>query len=74
MQVEYGGLLLFQTYKKNVYGFMNDMTESELKNAEGFTYSNLLKRDRRRWVYAGESISWYLAGWAKGQIALSRFV
>ncbi|XP_023948671.1 calumenin-B [Bicyclus anynana] len=44
--------ITWETYRKNVYGFMNDMTENELRNNEGFTYSNLLKRDRRRWVYA----------------------
>lgn len=48
--------LKFQTYRKNVYGFMDEMDEKELKhpNSEGFTYSNLLKRDRRRWTYAGK--------------------
>ncbi|XP_028025995.1 calumenin [Bombyx mandarina] len=44
----------WEAYRKNVYGFMDDMDEKELKapNSEGFTYSNLQKRDRRRWTYA----------------------
>ncbi|XP_014356875.2 calumenin-B [Papilio machaon] len=47
-------LLPWEAYRKNVYGFMDEMDERELKspNSEGFTYSNLLKRDRRRWHYA----------------------
>ncbi|CAK1578827.1 unnamed protein product [Parnassius mnemosyne] len=47
-------LLPWETYRKNVYGFMDDMNEKELNApySEGFTYSNLLKRDRRRWHYA----------------------
>lgn len=34
---------------------MDEMDAKELKmpNSEGFTYNNLLKRDRRRWTYAG---------------------
>ncbi|KAI8440580.1 hypothetical protein MSG28_001810 [Choristoneura fumiferana] len=44
----------WETYRKNVYGFMDDMSQADLQapNSEGFTYSNLLKRDRRRWTYA----------------------
>lgn len=44
----------WETYRKNVYGFMDEMDQKELNspNSEGFTYSNLLKRDRRRWAYA----------------------
>lgn len=44
----------WEAYRKNVYGFMDEMDPKELKtpNSEGFTYSNLLKRDRRRWTYA----------------------
>ncbi|XP_050362663.1 calumenin-B [Nymphalis io] len=45
-------LITWETYRKNVYGFMEGMSESDLKNNEGFTYTNLLKRDRRRWHYA----------------------
>lgn len=35
---------------------MDEMSQADLQapNSEGFTYSNLLKRDRRRWTYAGE--------------------
>ncbi|XP_061706236.1 calumenin-B [Cydia pomonella] len=44
----------WETYQKNVYGFMEEMSPAELSvpNSEGFTYSNLRKRDRRRWTYA----------------------
>ncbi|KAJ8727216.1 hypothetical protein PYW08_015613 [Mythimna loreyi] len=44
----------WEVYRKNVYGFMDEMDPKELKmpNSEGFTYTNLLKRDRRRWTYA----------------------
>ncbi|CAH2063160.1 unnamed protein product, partial [Iphiclides podalirius] len=51
---ENNDLIPWETYRKNVYGFMDEMDEKEFKapNSEGFTYSNLLKRDRRRWVYA----------------------
>ncbi|XP_072941475.1 calumenin-B [Epargyreus clarus] len=44
----------WESYRKNVYGFMEEMTDNELKapNSEGFTYSSLRKRDRRRWHYA----------------------
>lgn len=46
--------IAWETYRKNVYGFMDEMNDNDLKhpNSEGFTYSNLLKRDRRRWTYA----------------------
>lgn len=47
-------LLPWETYRKNVYGFMDDMEPKELRapDSEGLTYANLLKRDRRRWNYA----------------------
>ncbi|XP_038213416.1 calumenin-B [Zerene cesonia] len=46
-------VVTWEVYRKNVYGFMDEMSPNELKaNTEGFTYSNLLKRDRRRWHYA----------------------
>ncbi|XP_013140701.1 PREDICTED: calumenin-B [Papilio polytes] len=47
-------VLPWETYRKNVYSFMDEMDQRELKtpNSEGFTYANLLKRDRRRWHYA----------------------
>lgn len=46
----------WETYRKNVYGFMDEMDPKELRtpNSEGLTYTNLLKRDRRRWTYADE--------------------
>ncbi|XP_026326654.1 calumenin-B [Hyposmocoma kahamanoa] len=48
--------LPWETYRKNVYGFMEEMDPKELTtpNSEGFTYSNLLKRDRRRWHHADQ--------------------
>ncbi|KAJ2950547.1 hypothetical protein O0L34_g8794 [Tuta absoluta] len=44
----------WETYRKNVYGFMDEMDQKEMQepNSEGFTYANLLKRDRRRWTHA----------------------
>ncbi|GBP79596.1 Calumenin [Eumeta japonica] len=44
----------WETYRKNVYGFMDGMDEKELQSDsnEAYTYSNLLKRDRRRWHHA----------------------
>ncbi|VVC98994.1 unnamed protein product [Leptidea sinapis] len=45
-------LISWENYKKDVYGFMDEMTDSEKKSKEGATYKNLLKRDRRRWQYA----------------------
>ncbi|XP_026747483.1 calumenin-B [Trichoplusia ni] len=49
----------WETYRKNVYGFMDEMDDKELKmpNSEGFTYKNLLKRDRRRWTYADADLN-----------------
>ncbi|KAG6458346.1 hypothetical protein O3G_MSEX010816, partial [Manduca sexta] len=46
--------LAWEDYKKNVYGFMDEMSEKEKNtpNSEGFAYASLLKRDRRRWHYA----------------------
>lgn len=38
-------------YKKMVYGFLDNMDASEIdKDDEGFSYKNMLKRDRRRWT------------------------
>ncbi|XP_059059513.1 calumenin-B [Achroia grisella] len=47
-------LITWDAYRKNVYGFMDDMDPKDYKSpeSEGFTYSALLKRDRRRWHYA----------------------
>ncbi|XP_049888194.1 calumenin-B [Pectinophora gossypiella] len=48
------GEIPWETYRKNVYGFMDDMDQSDMNepNSEGYTYANLLKRDRRRWTQA----------------------
>lgn len=44
----------WETYRKNVYGFMDEMNAKDLStpNSEGFTYTTLMKRDRRRWAHA----------------------
>lgn len=45
--------LAWDTYQKLVYGFLDTMDAAELeKNAEGFSYKNMMKRDRRRWATA----------------------
>ncbi|GLH05521.1 Supercoiling factor [Gryllus bimaculatus] len=45
--------ITWDDYKKTVYSFMDDMDTNELeKNEEGFSYQNMLKRDRRRWSVA----------------------
>ncbi|PSN37652.1 Calumenin [Blattella germanica] len=47
--------LTWDEYKKMVYGFMDDMDPSELeKEEEGFSYQNMLRRDRRRWSVADQ--------------------
>lgn len=44
---------LFQTYRKAVYGFMDDMDPQDLeKDDQGFSYKAMLARDRRRWSVA----------------------
>lgn len=46
-------LISWNDYKKNVYGFMDAMDVNEInKDDEGFSYKNMLKRDRRRWSAA----------------------
>lgn len=37
---------------------MDEMSDKELKtpNSEGFTYTTLQKRDRRRWTQAGKCL------------------
>ncbi|KAG7305650.1 hypothetical protein JYU34_009750 [Plutella xylostella] len=44
----------WEQYRKNVYGFMDDMDDKEKysPNSEGFSYNGLMKRDRRRWHHA----------------------
>lgn len=43
----------WEDYKKMVYGFLDSMTSDEInKDDEGFSYQNMLKRDRRRWSAA----------------------
>ncbi|KAF2905300.1 hypothetical protein ILUMI_00874 [Ignelater luminosus] len=40
-------------YKKMVYGFLDNMDANDAnKDDEGFSYKNMLKRDRRRWSAA----------------------
>ncbi|KDR16997.1 calumenin [Zootermopsis nevadensis] len=49
------GNLSWEEYKKMVYGFMDDMDPSEFeKEEEGFSYQNMLRRDRRRWSVADQ--------------------
>lgn len=43
----------FQTYRKAVYGFMDDMDPQDIeKDDQGFSYKAMLARDRRRWSVA----------------------
>lgn len=45
--------LMWETYKKNVYGFMENMDQNELAQEQhGASYIQMLKRDRRRWQMA----------------------
>jgi len=44
--------LAWEDYKKMVYGFLDHMDPSEDNDDEGFSYKNMLKRDRRRWSAA----------------------
>lgn len=47
--------LMWETYKKTVYGFMENMDQSELaKEEHGASYVQMLKRDRRRWQMADQ--------------------
>ncbi|KAJ8927122.1 hypothetical protein NQ314_020395 [Rhamnusium bicolor] len=43
----------WENYQKLVYGFLDNMDPSEVeRDNEGFSYKNMLKRDRRRWATA----------------------
>lgn len=43
----------WQNYRKNVYGFMDDMDPKDLEREDdGFSYKSMLARDRRRWSKA----------------------
>ncbi|XP_018572826.1 calumenin [Anoplophora glabripennis] len=43
----------WENYQKLVYGFLENMDPAESeKDNEGFSYRNMLKRDRRRWASA----------------------
>lgn len=43
----------WNTYRNNVYAFMDDMDPKDLdREDEGFTYKSMLTRDRRRWSVA----------------------
>jgi len=45
--------LSWETYRKAVYGFMDDMDVRDLEqDNEGFSYKAMLSRDRRRWSVA----------------------
>lgn len=45
--------LSWETYKKLVYGFLDHMDPADVeKDDEGFSYKNMLKRERRRWSIA----------------------
>lgn len=45
--------VLWDNYRKNVYGFMDEMDPSDLeKEDSGFSYKAMLTRDRRRWSVA----------------------
>lgn len=43
----------WNAYRKNVYGFMEDMDPKDLEREDdGFSYKVMLTRDRRRWSVA----------------------
>ncbi|CAG9857216.1 unnamed protein product [Phyllotreta striolata] len=45
--------LTWEKYQKLVYGFLDNMDQAELeKETEGFSYQNMMKRDKRRWATA----------------------
>ncbi|CAO1422965.1 unnamed protein product [Diamesa serratosioi] len=45
--------VLWDNYRKNVYGFMDEMDPMDLeKEDSGFSYKAMLTRDRRRWSVA----------------------
>jgi calumenin len=45
--------IAWDTYRKNVYGFMDDMDPADLdKEENSFSYKSMLTRDRRRWNVA----------------------
>ncbi|CAD7089059.1 unnamed protein product [Hermetia illucens] len=46
----------WETYRKAVYGFMDEMDPSDLeKEDHGFSYKSMLTRDRRRWSVADKN-------------------
>ncbi|XP_017104031.1 calumenin-B [Drosophila bipectinata] len=47
----------WETYRKTVYGFMDDLDQNELEQEEnGVSYKSLLKRDRNRWAVADQDL------------------
>jgi calumenin len=45
--------VFWEDYRKNVYGFMDDMEQQDLEQEDqGFSYKAMLNRDRRRWSVA----------------------
>lgn len=46
-------LIQWDTYRKNVYGFLDEMDPKDLEQGdEHFSYKSMLTRDRRRWSVA----------------------
>lgn len=47
----------WETYRKKVYGFMDDLDQNEIEQEEnGISYKSLLKRDRNRWAVADQDL------------------
>ncbi|XP_055375309.1 calumenin-A [Condylostylus longicornis] len=47
------GTISWEEYKKNTYGFMDDMDPRDIEREDdGFSYKTMLNRDRRRWAAA----------------------
>ncbi|CAH0560420.1 unnamed protein product [Brassicogethes aeneus] len=46
----------WDTYEEMVYGFLKNMdpVEAEKEHENGFSYKNMMKRDRRRWAIADQ--------------------
>lgn len=50
---ENNSTIQWDSYRKNVYGFMDEMDPTDLeKEDNGFSYKKMLARDRRRWSVA----------------------
>uniref|UniRef100_A0A6M2DZT0 Reticulocalbin-3 n=1 Tax=Xenopsylla cheopis TaxID=163159 RepID=A0A6M2DZT0_XENCH len=45
--------ITWEEYKKETYGFLDDMTDQELEQEDaGYSYKAMIKRDQRRWANA----------------------